>query len=333
MGENIEMKLRRRVLFACLGLTFFFLIWVGSVAFYEKENRQSKAFTLFTEAMQKEKVLQIRFKFEINDSINSPNNIPKVEKSAWAEQYYLFYKDKTRHLLDSLFRVELLANNLRGKSAIRLINGKQFIMTSSDSSFYQQAMALKPIVYRKDYNPDNNITLQGCVAYSVLDGLPRNPIIISMSCLWLLFIGVLVVYYFRSKKKIMIDGQKVELTAEKKEKVFPAEWLKLLDELYFDPTFGDLYYKNEVRVRLKDNSLRLFNSFVNAKDLKLTYEVICVDVLGRSVKNGIDKLDKSVVSASIRNLRDVLSTIPFIQIEAIRGVGYQLHIKPSETKA
>lgn len=111
------------------------------------------------------------------------------------------------------------------------------------------------------------------------------------------------------------------------------EWIELPHNLYFDEKRGDLRYGEELTIRLKDNPLRLFRCFIEVEQFKLTFKEICIEVLGRSVKDEIEKGDKAVVSNVARGLREALAPFPFIQIEAIRAVGYRMIIDQPDLSA
>ena len=94
--------------------------------------------------------------------------------------------------------------------------------------------------------------------------------------------------------------------------------------MFFNEEHGDLCYKNDTNIRLTENSLRLFCSFIQVEQQKLTYENISIDVLSRSIKNGLSKTDRDAVANAIRHLRTHLKQIAVIKIEPIRGIGYQM---------
>lgn len=134
-----------------------------------------------------------------------------------------------------------------------------------------------------------------------------------------------------------LQQQQQEL--QEKEKQLPSlliqnktiKWIELSKDLFFDEEHGDLCYRDEVNIRLTENLLRLFCLFITVEQRKLTWEKICVDVLARLIKNGVSKSDRDVVANVIRHLRVHLEPIPVIQIETIRGVGYQMIISDSYT--
>lgn len=138
----------------------------------------------------------------------------------------------------------------------------------------------------------------------------------------------------QDKKKTeerLTAGQSTEVepfadTVEPVDRATQIEWIELPHNLYFDEKRGDLRYGEELTIRLKDNPLRLFRCFIEVEQFKLTFKEICIEVLGRSVKDEIEKGDKAVVSNVARGLREALAPFPFIQIEAIRAVGYRMII-------
>lgn len=151
--------------------------------------------------------------------------------------------------------------------------------------------------------------------------------------------GLLGYRYWRKREKEPVYEQNTSEVQPLVDTAGPAdcgtwiEWLELPHNLYFDEKRGDLRHGEELIIRLKDNPLRLFRCFIEAEQFKLTFKEICIEVLGRSVRNEIEKGDKAVVSNVARGLREALAPFPFIQIEAIRAVGYRMIINESELSA
>lgn len=334
------MKQKGYVTLVCLILACLFGCWLWS-AFHTQSNKLcSEASLLFVKAIEKEKILGIKRRFGNYDSKSSPNEISRTEKEEWSDQDFLFYKDSTRTLLDSLFRVILLEHKIQGNTALRCIWENRVIETSSNKAFYEEAFPLEQIVYRRDESSNGMIRLQPFVKFSLGTVWRYNYLVWKILALGLLLIGtVIAVYRFWYKKMRKMAEQKLQRKQQlqellEKEKHLPVfipltqsktiYWMKLGEDLFFDEMHGDLCYKNNVSIRLTENSLRLFLLFIQVEEHKLTFEKICVEVLARSVKYGLSKTDRDAVSSSIRHLRKHLEQIPAVQIEAIRGVGYQM---------
>lgn len=309
-----------------LSFTALFVCWLWTAFNEQQIGLSSESDVIFKQVVQNEKKLCISRRFGSYDSKYSPNDIPKEEKSEWCAQDYLTYCDPDRSILDSLFRVSLIEKGIKAQAAVRYVCNGYTIDTCPDSLFYKTAFALEPIVYRKDTNKDNNITLQAYVKFPFKTVLTRSPLLILIFCLWLiLFVGIIGVYYYIENRR-----KKVAAAVTIRESIVPLVqeqtiiWTKLASDLLFDEKCGDLQYKDCISVRLGDNLLRLFRCFIKAEQYKLTYENICTDVLGRPIKEGVTKSDREAVAGTIYRLRDILKTIPVINIKSIRSAGYQI---------
>lgn len=294
------------------------------------------------------------------DHKDSFNDISGEEKEEWCIQSYLTWRDPKRTLLDSLFQASLIEKGIQAQSAIRYIHNGDTINTWPDSLFYNEAYALPPMIYRIDTNKDNNITLQAYVKLPFTTVLTRSPLIIPIFCLWLISLaGIIGVYYsIKNRRKVIaltptptptpipipapipapappsdpvpdpIPDPVPAPTPTIQESIVPLVqeptiiWTQLAPDLLFDDKYGDLQYKGEVCARLNGNSLKLFRCFIASR--QLSYEDICIDILGRLIKDGRSKYDRDAVSSTVYRLRDSLASIPVIKIITIRNVGYEL---------
>ena len=349
------MKQKIYMILSCVGLACLFSWWLWSAFHIQLNKLCSESSLVFAEVMQEEKILRIGRRFSNYDPMSSPNKISGTEKEEWCDQDFLFYKDSTRTFLDSLFRTTLLEYKIHANTALRCIWEGHVIKTSSNDAFYEEAFPLEQFVYQIDKNPDRTIMLQAYIKF------PFGAVLRHSYLMWgILFLGLLllggVIGGYRSWCKKMrkiveqeLQHQQHELKRQEllrkqeelqeKEKQLPIpdpliqsktiSWVELAADLIFDKEHGDLCYKNEVNIRLVENSLRLFYLFIQVEEHKLTYEKICIDVLARSTKNGLSKADRDAVANAIRHLRKHLEQIPVIRIEAIRGLGYQMIISAS----
>lgn len=300
--------------------------------------------------------------YDPNDSFN--NDISGEEKDEWCDQDYLTYRNPNRSILDSLFQVSLITKGIQAQSAIRYIHNGDTINTCPDSHIYKEAYALPPMIYRIDTNKNNNITLQAYVKLPFTTVLTRSPLIIPVFCLWLISLaGIIGVYYsIRNRRKVIAPAPApaptpISIPAPAppsdpipdpipdpvpvpdpipdpvptptiQESIVPLVqeptiiWTQLAPDLLFDDKYGDLQYKGEVCVRLNGNSLKLFRCFTASR--QLSYEDICIDILGRLIKDGRSKYDRDAVSSTVYRLRDSLESIPVIKIITIRNVGYEM---------
>lgn len=102
-------------------------------------------------------------------------------------------------------------------------------------------------------------------------------------------------------------------------------WMYLPCDLMFNEKCGELRYKKQQSVFLTGNLYRLFCCFINSEDYEVTFEDICVGVMARSVKGGINHSGYSTASANISRLKILLKPFPFIKIDPIRKIGYKMY--------
>lgn len=344
--------------FGIICLTFLLFCWLKLIFVDQQKRIYIESFVLFKQILQIEKELQIKRQFVYYDHNDSFNDVSKEEKIEWCDQDYLTYRNPNRSILDSLFQASLIEKNIQAQSAIRYIHNGDTINTCPDNHIYREAYALPSIVYRKDTNKDNNITLQAYVKLPFTTVLTRSPLIIPVFCLWLISLAVIigVYYYIMNRRKVIAPALALAPTATPisipvsaqappsdpvpvpvpdpvpaptiQESIVPLVqeptiiWTQLAPDLLFDDKYGDLQYKGEVCARLNGNSLKLFRCFIASR--QLSYEDICIDILGRLIKDGRSKYDRDAVSSTVYRLRDSLALIPVIKIITIRNVGYEM---------
>lgn len=345
-------------MFGIICLTVLSFSWLCLIFAEQQKGLYTESYLLFKHTVQNEKEQQIERQFVHYDHKESYNDISFDEKEEWCIQDYLTWRDPNRTLLDSLFQVSLITKDIKAQSAIRYIHNGDTINTCPDSLFYKEAHALPPIIYRKDTNKDNNITLQAYVKLPFTTVLTRSPLIIPVFCLWLISLaGIIGVYYYiMNRRKVIAPALALAPTATPISIPVPAQappsdpvpvpvpdpvpaptiqesivplvqeptiiWTQLAPDLLFDDKYGDLQYKGEVCARLNGNSLKLFRCFIASR--QLSYEDICIDILGRLIKEGRSKYDRDAVSSTVYRLRDSLALIPVIKIITIRNVGYEM---------
>lgn len=332
--------------------TTLFFCWLWTAFKEQQKGLSSESDFIFKQAILNEKKQRIGRMLSFHNPQLSPDDIPREEKNEWCIQEYLTYFNPNRSILDSLFQISLIEKGIQAQSAIRYIYNGDTINTCPDSLFYREAHALPSIVYRKDTNKDNNITLQAYVKLPFTTVLTRSPLIIPVFCLWLISLaGIIGVYYYiMNRKKVIapalaptpisipapvppsvpdpVPDPVPAPTPTIQESIVPLVqeptiiWTQLAPDLLFDDKYGDLQYKGEVCVRLNGNSLKLFRCFIASR--QLSYEDICIDILGRLIKDGRSKYDRDAVSSTVYRLRDSLASIPVIKIITIRNVGYEL---------
>lgn len=362
MNQKAEKIGTRWSVFGIICLTFLLFCWLKCIFVDQQKRIYIESFVLFKQILQIEKELQIKRQLGYYDHNDSFNDISGEEKDEWCIQNYLTWRDPNRTLLDSLFQVSLIEHGIQAQSAIRYIHSGDTINTCPDSHIYEEAYALPPMIYRIDTNKDNNITLQAYVKLPFTTVLTRSPLIIPVFCLWLISLaGIIGVYSsIRNRRKVIAPAPTPTPTPAPTPTPTPAPtpapipiptpdppsdpvpdptptiqesivplvqeptiiWTQLAPDLLFDDKYGDLQYKGEVCARLNGNSLKLFRCFIASR--QLSYEDICIDILGRLIKDGRSKYDRDAVSSTVYRLRDSLALIPVIKIITIRNVGYEM---------
>ena len=206
--------------FVFIVIIVLLVLWFMDIYRSQKEKLHSEAFIFFTEAMQKEKKQRITVRKKYYDSQKSLNDFSEEEKNAWFYQDYLADKDSNRYVLDSLFHQILLEHNIQAETAIRCIrNGKSFD-SSTDSTLYEEAKFLGPIVCKKDKNAEKDITLLAYVNIPARTVLSRMGWFLTIPFGLLILVGLVWVYL--RKQAESFNRQQAELI-ERKE----TELLKL----------------------------------------------------------------------------------------------------------
>lgn len=270
----------------------------------------------------------------------SSDTISVEERAMFHDQERMIKRDPDRLFLDSLFRLKIVEQKIQAQCAIRCVSQFGITNSSPDSLFYREAVQLPLVIYRpiEDLGK-RRVELQAYVQISPLFILKQIPALGFMIFLWVLMNGIMwsVYWYWPKYKERMLAKNKtieIQTVVEKKvvevqkyipinsftkTNVFPAGF-------QFDKRTGLLNY-NDQTVQLTGQKLKLFCYFLDMKQPVLTYE---------DIGKHMFKLDstasnlQSRISMAIVRLRDSLAPFPFIQIEAIRGTGYQLVITQSE---
>lgn len=214
--------------FVFIVIIVLLVLWFMDIYRSQKEKLHSEAFIFFTEAMQKEKKQRITVRKKYYDSQKSLNDFSEEEKNAWFYQDYLADKDSNRYVLDSLFHQILLEHNIQAETAIRCIrNGKSFD-SSTDSTLYEEAKFLGPIVCKKDKNAEKDITLLAYVNIPARTVLSRMGWFLTIPFGLLILVGLVWVYL--RKQAESFNRQQAELIKQKEAELLElkeAESLKL----------------------------------------------------------------------------------------------------------
>lgn len=333
------MKQKTVIILSCVGLISLssWLLW--TVFHIQRNNICLKSSYVFSEVLKKEKMLRIEQVIWQYDQRNSPNDITGEEKKEWFDQEYIFRRDSTRTLLDSLFRAALLEADIEAETAIRCIRNTVVTNTSADSVFYEEAIPLKQFVYRVDEDPDKNIMLQAYIKLPFVTVWQYGYLMWLVSGVtFLLLGGIFCGYKFGMNIIPEVKFTLSQQELQEMEKQSPSlliqnrtiEWVRLSEDLSFNKEHGSLRYKGDTDIYLPRNLQKLFSLFITVEQLILTHENICTSVLARSTKDGLSKSDRNAVASTIRHLRERLKPIPIIEIKQLSGVGYQMLIKDPE---
>jgi hypothetical protein len=269
---------------------------------------------------QKKRILYSRRNY--NTSL-SPNSISVKEKEEWCNQHLFLKKDPYRSRLDSIFHAELKRKRIKAIGIICCTYKKQSTYSSSDTLLREEATPLSPIIYRFDENPDHNITLQAYVKP------PQGWLLIKHSpltwgllfILWVIgIIGFFWGYYYWKKLKAQIPLTDIETN-------IAIQWVELPGGLRFDKQHGIVVYKGK-EIQLTPNSASILNCLLEAENYTLTHGQIYAFAYDRKYREDLSREEKTTLNKAIKRLRGQLADIPFIQIKAYKGKGYQLAIEP-----
>lgn len=246
--------------FVFIVIIVLLVLWFMDIYRSQKEKLHSEAFIFFTEAMQKEKKQRITVRKKYYDSQKSLNDFSEEEKNAWFNQDYLADKDSNRYVLDSLFHQILLEHNIQAETAIRCIrNGKSFD-SSTDSTLYEVAKFLGPIVCKKDKDAEKDITLLAYVNIPARTVLNRMGWFLTIPFGLLILVGLVWVYL--RKQAESFNRQQAELIKQKEAELLElkeAESLKLHQAESVNRQLADLIKRKEAELlELKETeSLKL----------------------------------------------------------------------------
>lgn len=340
-----ESSMKKTVLTIILFLTniFITLLFSGVIRnnfSVNREKMQSDAIVAFDKAISEEERIVLN-KVKVHSFYKSglsSDNLSLEDKENWCDQSYLIFIDSNRIFLDSLFQVELVKRNLSVRSAVACVLNGKMTRSSADSLFYKEAIALDPLVYRLNEKPEGRMELQAYVELPFLFVLRQTPSLGWLSLLWLLSIGgIWAVFWFWLKRKQAVSIVKEVVHTEIVEQtkvVFVSTMAKkgaLPYGIQFDEESGMLNYQDKC-VTLTNNGLKIFTTFLTRKKSLLTHADILQFVFQRKEDDpSLKKSNKDMISVAINRLRKELQGFPFIEIQACRGVGYQLIINDPAT--
>lgn len=333
MRKFASLKSMYMLLYAWITLLCITMIY--NITDSRRSQIRSESTTAFQQALSREKNIKLTKSISFRDSSLS-DSISYEEKEMWCDQDYLSSKDTNRIFLDSLFRVELAHSDIKAQTAVRCKKKEITTISSSDSSFLKNAIALESIIYRINENKEENIELQAYVRISPLFLLARSSSIGLVLFLYVLSLGIIygIYRYWKEKSKVILTEKKV---IEKKVVTFVPSFSKegtLPFGLQFDKQSGILRYK-DIHVTLTGQRLKLFKYLLNFRQSVVKHQIIYSEVFGKRLQDkNLNKSERDAISATIARLREDLAPIPIIQIKSYRGSGYQIVItEPEEDTA
>ena len=303
----------------CMTLFCLIMVWHGFLSCRKKIFTEASA--TFQDAISKEintRLGSIPIKTNRGTLLLS-DSISYEEKERWCDQDYLSLNDPNRIFLDSLFRARLADLGMETQTAVRCKRKEKTTISYTDSLFMKKATALKPVIYRKNKNIEDNIALQAFVQIPLSFILKRADSILLFLLFYGLFVGILYGSYKWGIKKlnaVLLEKKVVETKiVEKPVVAFVRSFSK----------------EGTLHVTLSGQGLKLFTHLINSQQSVIAPQIIYSQILGNALKKGkIGKAERDAVSATIVRLRESLAPMPFIQIKSCRGTGYQLIISNPE---
>lgn len=332
--EKSEKKFDKDLLFMLCSylLLSFFIVLAGHqlILKYKKASLEEARYA-FMNAIKEERNQYIKTAFFQYNSRLSPNTIPFDEKKNWCEQIFLTDEDPNRHHLDSIFQARLVNLKIQASVAVRCTVGDK-VTASRPDAFYEKAVALDAVSYKKGLEKEQKITLQPYVYLSYRWLANRWPIYMLFT-FWL-FGTALFVYKLRQKYRsepFNSLAAKIDTEQTKDENIpytppIKVQWRMLPEDFSFDDKHGILKQDNKEAL-LSGDSLTYFRSFIRKENFTLTYLEIFELVYGIKTIE-ISKSDRSRITHGIERLQKQLNDFENIKITLVRGKGYRLEFSP-----
>ena len=283
----------------CMTLFCLIMVWHGFLSCRKKIFTEASA--TFQDAISKEintRLGSIPIKTNRGTLLLS-DSISYEEKERWCDQDYLSLNDPNRIFLDSLFRARLADLGMETQTAVRCKRKEKTTISYTDSLFMKKATALKPVIYRKNKNIEDNIELQAFVQIPLSFVLKRADSILLFLLFYGLFVGILYGSYKWGIKKlnaVLLEKKVVETKiVEKPVVAFVRSFSKegtLPFGLRFDKKSGILKYKN-LHVTLSGQGLKLFTHLINSQQSVIAPQIIYSQILGNALKTSNPQLSSS----------------------------------------
>ncbi|WP_293716719.1 winged helix-turn-helix domain-containing protein [uncultured Parabacteroides sp.] len=267
-------------------------------------------------------------------------SLTTAEKDFLADQYYLSLKNPVKiETLDSLFRLKLMENGFTFKTAVSLYNNE----TAKKTFYGQEDVKVLHDYLKLTYKVDirDVILLEGYVKGGWLENLLWGKgyyILLS-----LIIFGALVLLVLEKKKlKCLKQSVPENKLLEAIPLTLPVEFVRQNVELITEPVLEEkhiqpglnlqptaivifldeekhsLVYEDKV-IPLAPKVFGLFYLLAQGKDYFQSY-----DFLLQNLWSDEETADKKHLEQLVIRLRKDLKDIPWLNIDTIRGSGYQI---------
>ena len=320
------MKRIYTIVLSCVGYICVVVLLVHLFAVYN-ENNAIKASAVFEDTI-KEECVPIQKEMIIHyDPSLSPNDISVGEKTDWVVQSILKSEDSYRIHLDSLFHARLTEKELPFETFV-LAMSRVEAEKEPFALFLQDAVALEPVVFRKDDEKGADIVLQAYIRISFWDFVRHSGLIVFLFSLLVIIPAGLMLYGVRSwikRKTVPAVLPETALPSELEEEQPKAvsmnpQTVVLPNGIFYDETLQKVWSEQGSQsVLLAGQKGELFSKLVKSNDYVATYE----QLYGKGYKVA-EKAAKQSIQTAIARLKEALKPIPGIDIVSITGVGYKL---------
>jgi len=216
------------------------------------------------------------------------------------------------NILDSTFLSILNSHNIPAITKTIYTEKEQNIHIESEfpTNNYKIIFKTKPFIF----GMTDEMSAQGFakVPFSFLLVLSKSYYMLLAGIL--LIIDILIYYIFKQRNKPLRSQYDIFNILNNEN----SNLLFLSQTISFDPDKHVVYYKEKYSLQLTKQQGKLLNCFLKAADFYLSNQQLEISLWGTEMYS------VSRRQQAINRLRDALKTIPELQIENVRGVGYQL---------
>jgi len=311
-------------------ITLMFIFIVGRMFMHEHKILLLSASSAFKEAVLTDNSIQIPDSTRY-DSCRSLNSLSITEKMHFCDQVYITEHDSSRRSLDCVFHSLLVREHIAVLSAVSVLYKQKIQYSCKDTTFYQTASALPPVVYCFNDMPAGRIEIRGYLQLPFLMVLKQTNRLYLWTIYWILLLGFVIGGYILIRRQRYKRELKLKEEAMMKNHIpliqnMEIEWTDLSNHVSFNREEGLLCCEGK-NVVLTGNPLKLFCLLLDNSGRIVKYKDIVSRVIKRKITGDISKSDKDVVFATVKSLRNSLRDFPSIDIETFMGKGYKLEVK------